>query len=460
MADISGRKAVWEIQRRAATAKYRLTGSAGLCASSSTYTLYKYAVTAGDVLYLSLSAITISDVAQPVYQWQTSVDVPTSGTNTYLVGTPVTGAVNSFVEVPSTATFLIISQLTATTAFKVCETVPVTDDISKITLPSTDAYDVKDKLGRQLIPFGTTDFDSTSTAFKATIEGITELRSGVMCYITNTKIKSASGCTINVNGLGAKPIYSTTAVNTRITTEFNVNVTWLLIYNESRVSGGCWDMVYTYNTNTNTTTIQDLYTGAIYPKAGTNGVHQYNLFMVDSSGLIQGLVLQDGTSSHTKNTVGFRLPNVYYYNGSAAIAAGANSTSSYYYISYDIDLRYSTNCGTTLTAGGYVYLVGTVTNGLFYLDDTWWTQTLPTTDDGKVYVYIGFAISTSKIHLSATHPIYWYKDGAVRNYASDIVTQSAAGLMSATDKTKLDSVESYWHYNSTTDSIDLIFPST
>jgi hypothetical protein len=112
-----------------------------------------------------------------------------------------------------------------------------------------------------------------------------------MCYITNTKIKSASGCTINVNGLGAKPIYSTTAVNTRITTEFNVNVTWLLIYNESRVSGGCWDMVYTYNTNTNTTTIQDLYTGAIYPKAGTNGVHQYNLFMVDSSGLIQGLVL-------------------------------------------------------------------------------------------------------------------------------------------------------------------------
>lgn len=100
------------------------------------------------------------------------------------------------------------------------------------------------------IPFGTVDAGSTSTAITATVDGITELRDGVCAYIKNGVVSSASGWTLNVNGLGAKPVCQTMEAATLVTTAFNVNYTMLFVYNSGRVSGGCWDMFYGYNTNT------------------------------------------------------------------------------------------------------------------------------------------------------------------------------------------------------------------
>lgn len=100
------------------------------------------------------------------------------------------------------------------------------------------------------IPFGTVDAGSTSTAISATVDGITELRDGVCAYIRNGVVSSASGWTLNVNGLGAKPVCQTMAAASLVTTAFNVNYTMLFVYNSTRVSGGCWDMFYGYNTNT------------------------------------------------------------------------------------------------------------------------------------------------------------------------------------------------------------------
>ena len=57
------------------------------------------------------------------------------------------------------------------------------------------------------IPFAEVDSTSTSTVFTATVDGITALTDGVCVYLRNNKVNSASGCTLNVNGLGAKPIY-------------------------------------------------------------------------------------------------------------------------------------------------------------------------------------------------------------------------------------------------------------
>lgn len=100
------------------------------------------------------------------------------------------------------------------------------------------------------IPFGKVDSTSTSTAFTASIPGITELRDGVCVYLKNSVVTSASGFTININSLGAKPVYQTMAAATAVTTLFNKNYTMLFVYNSTRVSGGCWDMFYGYNANT------------------------------------------------------------------------------------------------------------------------------------------------------------------------------------------------------------------
>jgi hypothetical protein len=100
------------------------------------------------------------------------------------------------------------------------------------------------------IPMGKVDSTSTATEFTATIEGITELRNGVCMWLTNGVITSASGFTININNLGAKPCYSNLATSSQSTTIFNINYTLLMIYNEDRVDGGCWDIVYGIDTNT------------------------------------------------------------------------------------------------------------------------------------------------------------------------------------------------------------------
>lgn len=111
------------------------------------------------------------------------------------------------------------------------------------------------------IPSGTVDSTSTATAFTATIDGITALTDGVCVMIKNGKATSASGCTLNINGLGAKPIYNTMAASTRVTTAWNVNYTMLFVYNSTRVSGGCWDMYYGINTTYSALSQSDANTG-------------------------------------------------------------------------------------------------------------------------------------------------------------------------------------------------------
>ena len=58
------------------------------------------------------------------------------------------------------------------------------------------------------IPMGHLDSTSTATVMTATVDGITELRDGVCMWLRNGVVTSASGFTLNVNGLGAKPCYS------------------------------------------------------------------------------------------------------------------------------------------------------------------------------------------------------------------------------------------------------------
>lgn len=105
------------------------------------------------------------------------------------------------------------------------------------------------------IPMGHLDSTSTATLMTAQIEGITELRDGVCMWLENGVVASASGVTLNINALGAKPIYNSLA-GTAVTTTFAKAATYLFVYNSTRITGGCWDMVYGYDTNTTYTPVK------------------------------------------------------------------------------------------------------------------------------------------------------------------------------------------------------------
>jgi hypothetical protein len=57
---------------------------------------------------------------------------------------------------------------------------------------------------------------------------------------------------------------------------------------------------------------------------------------------------------------------------------------------------------------------------LFRLDPTdytnWYTTTIPTEDDGKVYIRLGYYEIGGIANLMSAHPAYWFKDGYFRPY--------------------------------------------
>lgn len=153
-------------------------------------------------------------------------------------------------------------------------------------------------------------------------------------------------------------------------------------------------------------------------KAGSFGVKRYTLLMKDADGQWVSFINQANTTAATKTVseAGHMLGKLLYSAGGAEYASGANTSTIY--DAYPFDFRYSTNCASTLTAYKPVYLVGEVRDDdLFYLDtETWWTQDIPTGEDGKTYIYVGQAYSAYQVWLSTENPAYQFYNGEFLEY--------------------------------------------
>ena len=166
----------------------------------------------------------------------------------------------------------------------------------------------------------------------------------------------------------------------------------------------------------NTNTIGE-YGGLCY--AGPKGMARYSLMMriPDYNGKTnrwESFVLTSSTStSKTKNTSGFMLDSPILYQNGGTYAEDANCAySASWLTSYNIDTRYSFNVSNAWSnAGKPLFIVGTITNNLFYLADTWWSDAFPTTNDGYYYRYIGQMTNKYQFVLHAIQPYYYYNDG-------------------------------------------------
>lgn len=108
---------------------------------------------------------------------------------------------------------------------------------------------------------------------------------------------------------------------------------------------------------------------------------------------------------------------ILYYNSTTTINADASVGAGTLFEQIALDLRYSFNIGTTLTAHKDIFMVAVPqTGGLAKLHSSPITQTLPSTEDGLIYIHLGRAYSTYQIELYPTHPIYQYKDGKISMY--------------------------------------------
>ena len=271
------------------------------------------------------------------------------------------------------------------------------------TLAPEDTQADIDALQPELI-VGTHGTTATAT-WTGTSTVLTEIKAGTRIQY---KLSSAgaSNVTLNLtlkNGTttGAKNVYFLNT--TRLGTQYGVNAIVDLIYD-----GSAWRVLNPYyNSNTVGT-----YGGTV--TAGANGVKNYSLVMRDTETTWVSLTTTAGTGTSKSRYTGKLYPdNVMYMGSNNAYASGA--TTGTCYEALGVNLQYSTNCGSTLTSGKAVYLVGTLdSDGLFTLDATWWTQTIPTTADGKTYIYLGLAYSTTNIYLVSENTLYQYFEGAFR----------------------------------------------
>lgn len=276
------------------------------------------------------------------------------------------------------------------------------------------------------LPYGAVVSGSTATALNATVDNFPSiLTDGVMAYIRNDIVNSASGFTLNVNGTGAKPVYASNADATRVTTQFSAATTYLFVYNSTRVSDGCWDMYYGYDSNSDINAYQIRTNGTITPVS--DATYRYRLLFTSHD----WQTIVPATTSTSINGTDLRDVNqrkidpfgpIWYYSTTALVNAGTSIGSAYLWMQYSaIGLGYSfnrTGAALSLTPKAPVFIkCAPQADGSAIIDaDTPYVQALPSTDDGKIYIFLGYADSATAVTLYYWHPVYCVKGGAVRKW--------------------------------------------
>ena len=280
-------------------------------------------------------------------------------------------------------------------------------------------------LNTMAIPMGAVDATSTATVFTATVQGITELKTGVCMMLSNHVVTSASGFTININGLGAKHCFNNMTNATQDTTMFNINYTMLFVYDETLDSNaGGWWLYRGYNSDNNTIGYQIRTNSMSLPMS--DKVYRYRILFTNMNG---DEFIPSNTSTSTNATASravIQTPidpfgRIVYYGTTSAVSAGSRPSAAALWEQYALTLGYSfnrTGAALNLTLWKPVWLkCAPQSDGSAIIDDTTpYVQDLPTTEDGKIYIFLGVAYSATQVEMTLQHPVKHYKDGAIRNW--------------------------------------------
>ena len=250
----------------------------------------------------------------------------------------------------------------------------------------------------------------------------TDLVKGAIIFVTfdYTNSGGVGSITMNVNGSGPKPIkkqFNTTGASNLVAAgELVANNTYMFQFD-----GTNWVcMTLDYNSNDVNYTLRHYY--LVTTK---NALPQYTLSFLDKEiGKLIPFNSQggNGTSNKTMTTEEFDPFSEILYYTNTAIAAGSTTYGYYLYYTYNlIDLRYTFNLPNTsqFTAKAPVYAVCELqSSGKAKLVSPYYTKDLPTTNDGKLYIFLGIAYDGYRIELWQDHPIYYHDGTSLQRYGN------------------------------------------
>lgn len=162
-------------------------------------------------------------------------------------------------------------------------------------------------------------------------------------------------------------------------------------------------------------------------------LYRYQILLQKSENELLPVNSVNDTTSTTKTltTESFNpFGEIFYYNTTTNYTtAGATITTNavLYRQIHNLDLRYSFNKGSTLTAWKRVYIVAQLQqDGSAVLASSPIVQDLPAADDGYIYILLGHAINTTNIELYYNHPVYRFKNGKLQVLTEQVqVNQNA-----------------------------------
>ena len=254
----------------------------------------------------------------------------------------------------------------------------------------------------------------TAGTWTGTISGLTAYYDGLTIRY-KMGIAGASNVYLNINNIGNAQVYRYGGA--RLTTHWPVNTICTLTYNSS---DNRWYGTPDYNS---TDDYRMRWQGDV--AVGTL-MHGYQIIMEGADRKFHP-VTEGGSTANTNtvSTVDFLVGGTILYHNS-----GNNQDVDSTGIGYEVyesgqfgAMEYFNNRDSGWATARYpFYFKGTInSSGHFNLDNTsytsWLTQTLPTSDDGFVYIQVGYMVdSYDDFRLASEHPIYIYKDGALRLY--------------------------------------------
>ena len=295
-------------------------------------------------------------------------------------------------------------------------------DISKYTAFDGTTYNLKDPIARTCIAYGQVDSTSTATAYTATIPGITEYFDGLCIMLKNGVVTSAAGFTININGLGAKHSYNNMTAATEDTTLFNINYTMMFVYDSTRVSGGGWICYRGYDANTNTIGYQLRTNSSTRPVSDQTGRYRLLFTSADNTQFVPANTTS-GTNATSARAVNQRPINpfgdIVYYSSTTVLSGGTNLPATAQWQQYALTLGYSfnrTGAALVLPYPAPLYIkCAPQSDGSAIMDaDTPYVTALPSTNDGKIYIYLGQTYSATQIELRMNHPVYYHDGSGIR----------------------------------------------
>ena len=282
-------------------------------------------------------------------------------------------------------------------------------DLSKITCPDGTTVDILSKTTRGIVRGIMDDTNSTATSFVISAPGINSLYDGATFICRNTKITSASGCVMDVNGLGAKDMWCSQG-DSAVTTHWTKGYEIIWVYDATNEH---W-VYYQGRGTTDTSALMTTY--ARFNIAG-NGIKQYSLFASIGCDQYSSFTTDSGTGTKTfDTTTEFDFSKIYYHSSSSDKASGARLTTNsvMYWAAQLVNLRYTLNGVTTSTSSSSlkkskpVYLVFTPTQGTFgTITSPYFIQDIAA--DGvanRVYVLIGWVYDSYRADLTMVNTAY------------------------------------------------------